>query len=236
MCRILLSACTCPHLFLKTYFLSFLLGFIHLSTVLPFSTPTPLPILDLFLFSEFRASLEYPASYGDFKHCGLYLLLIFLCKDMTLMLSLTSSSSNYFLKKDFIYLVMTDRGRDTGRGRSRLPAGSPMRDSIPGHRDHDPSQRQTLSHWATQALPSSNYIQESFVFRRCWNTVFKYCLNFQRNFKDILYSVLHFIQISPTCSPLVSPINLLLKAFHNWWILYVQLTFSDTGMTFHMKK
>ena len=36
--------------------------------------------------------------------------------------------------KDFIYLFMSDteRGRDTGRGRSRLPAGSPMWDSIPG--------------------------------------------------------------------------------------------------------
>ena len=26
----------------------------------------------------------------------------------------------------------TERGRDTGRGRSRLPAGSPMCNSIPG--------------------------------------------------------------------------------------------------------
>ena len=44
-----------------------------------------------------------------------------------------------FLKKDFIDSFMRDpeRGRDTGRGRSRLPAGSPMRDSIPGPRSHD---------------------------------------------------------------------------------------------------
>ena len=28
------------------------------------------------------------------------------------------------------------RGRDTGRGRSRLPAGSPMQDLILGLRDH----------------------------------------------------------------------------------------------------
>ena len=26
----------------------------------------------------------------------------------------------------------TERGRDIGRGRSRLPAGSPMQDSVPG--------------------------------------------------------------------------------------------------------
>ena len=29
-----------------------------------------------------------------------------------------------------------ERGRDTGRGRSRLHAGSPTRDSIPGLQDH----------------------------------------------------------------------------------------------------
>ena len=31
-----------------------------------------------------------------------------------------------------------ERGRDTGRGRSRLHAGSPMWDSIPGLQDHAP--------------------------------------------------------------------------------------------------
>ena len=39
-----------------------------------------------------------------------------------------------YLKKDFIYLFMRDTksgGRDTGRGRSRLHAGSQMWDSIP---------------------------------------------------------------------------------------------------------
>ena len=36
---------------------------------------------------------------------------------------------NYMIIKDFIYLFMRhrERGRDTGRGRSRLPAGNPMR-------------------------------------------------------------------------------------------------------------
>ena len=46
---------------------------------------------------------------------------------------------SYFLK-DFIYLLMTNterkRGRDTGRGRSRLLAGSPMWDSILGLQGH----------------------------------------------------------------------------------------------------
>ena len=34
----------------------------------------------------------------------------------------------------------TEIGRDTGRGRSRLPVGSPMQDSIAGPQDHDLSQ------------------------------------------------------------------------------------------------
>ncbi|XP_048961711.1 transmembrane protein 222 isoform X1 [Canis lupus baileyi] len=37
--------------------------------------------------------------------------------------------------------VLTERGRDTGRGRSRLHAGSPTRDSIPGLQDRALGQR-----------------------------------------------------------------------------------------------
>ena len=54
----------------------------------------------------------------------------------------------------FIHERHPERGRDIGRGRSRLPTGSPMRDSIPGPQDHDLSQRQMLNHWATQ-VPQS---------------------------------------------------------------------------------
>ena len=43
----------------------------------------------------------------------------------------------------------TERGRDIGIERSRFPARSLMQDSIPGPWDHDLSQRQTPSHWAT---------------------------------------------------------------------------------------
>ena len=38
------------------------------------------------------------------------------------------------------------RDRDIGRGKSRLHAGSPMWDLIPGLQDHDLSQRQMLNH------------------------------------------------------------------------------------------
>ena len=42
----------------------------------------------------------------------------------------------------FIHERHRERGRDIGRGRSRLPMRSPMQDFIPGPRDHDLSQRQ----------------------------------------------------------------------------------------------
>ena len=43
-----------------------------------------------------------------------------------------------------------ERGSYIGRGRSRLPVGSPMQDSIPGPWDHALNQRQMLNHWSTQ--------------------------------------------------------------------------------------
>ena len=56
-----------------------------------------------------------------------------------------------FFKKDFIcsWETHTQRGRDTGRGRSRLPIESSMRESIPG--SSHLSQMQVINHWATQA-------------------------------------------------------------------------------------
>ena len=38
-----------------------------------------------------------------------------------------------------------ERGRDTGRWRSRLPVGSPMWDSMPGPWDHALNPRQMLN-------------------------------------------------------------------------------------------
>ena len=51
----------------------------------------------------------------------------------------------------FIHERDTERGRDTGRGKSRLCARSPMRDLIPGPQDHALSWKQMLNHWAIQA-------------------------------------------------------------------------------------
>ena len=53
-----------------------------------------------------------------------------------------SQNLNNIFKKDlFIHETERERGRDTGRGRSRLHAGSPMWDSIPGSRGHALGQR-----------------------------------------------------------------------------------------------
>ena len=43
-----------------------------------------------------------------------------------------------------------ERDKDIGRGRSRLPAGTLMWDSISGPQDHALSQRQRLNHRAPQ--------------------------------------------------------------------------------------
>ena len=63
----------------------------------------------------------------------------------------------FFFFKDFIYYsfmidLERERGRDTGRGRSRLHAGNLTRDSIPGLQDHTLGQRQALNRW-TAELP-----------------------------------------------------------------------------------
>ena len=49
----------------------------------------------------------------------------------------------FFLIKIYLFIHERhrERGRDTGRGRSRLPAGSPMWDSIPGLQDHTLSRK-----------------------------------------------------------------------------------------------
>uniref|UniRef100_A0A8C0MUG6 Non-selective voltage-gated ion channel VDAC3 n=2 Tax=Canis lupus TaxID=9612 RepID=A0A8C0MUG6_CANLF len=46
----------------------------------------------------------------------------------------------------FKIIYSLEIGRDTGRGRSRLPSGSLMQDSIPGPQDHHLNRRQTLNH------------------------------------------------------------------------------------------
>ena len=62
----------------------------------------------------------------------------------------TDDRGVFLFFKGFIYLFMRDterkRSRDTGSGRSRLPVGSSMQNSIPEPPDHNLSPRQTLNH------------------------------------------------------------------------------------------
>ena len=63
-----------------------------------------------------------------------------------------------FLKKIFIYFFherQRERGRHTGRGRSRVHTGNPTRDSIPALQDHALGPMQALNHRATQGSPTS---------------------------------------------------------------------------------
>ena len=70
-----------------------------------------------------------------------------------------------FFLKDFIYLFMrdTEKGRDIGRGRIRLHAGSPVWESVMGLQDQTLRQRQMLNHWATQAPQYVYFLNMGFL-------------------------------------------------------------------------
>ena len=55
---------------------------------------------------------------------------------------------------------MRETETDTGRGRSRLHAGSLTWDSIPELQDHTLGRRQALNCWATQGSPRFIYFRE----------------------------------------------------------------------------
>ena len=58
---------------------------------------------------------------------------------------------NFFFKDIYLFMIdMGGAGRNTGRERNRLHAGSPTRDLIPGLQDHAPGQRQVPNRCATQ--------------------------------------------------------------------------------------
>ena len=63
----------------------------------------------------------------------------------------------------FIHERHQERGRDTGRGRSRLHAGSPMWDSIPELRNLALSQRQMINRWTTQVSQYCRFLYIYFV-------------------------------------------------------------------------
>ena len=113
----------------------------------------------LFLSScESLSSLVKPQTPVAFPSSGCYV-------SLNCLTALGSLSLSFF--KDLINLFIqdTERGRNTGRGRrSRLHAGSPMWDSIPGLQDHTLSQRQMHNRWATQASLGSHFFKKRFIY------------------------------------------------------------------------
>ena len=85
---------------------------------------------------------------------------------------------NYYLKKYFLYLFMRDterkKGRNTGRRRIRLPAGSSMRDSIPGpwHHALSPRQTQPQSHPGVPTMLLLNIFEVLLFCRKFTNYCF----------------------------------------------------------------
>ena len=124
----------------------------------------------------------------------------------------------FFLK---IYLFIDERhrewARDTGRGRSRLPAGSPMWDSILDPGDHDLSERQTLNRWATEASLITG-INVPFQVGMPWSllrlTVFLYCTWHTRP------SLLPCFLSSSVCCPL-GIWSFILEYLVVFWLVFV---------------
>ena len=71
------------------------------------------------------------------------------------------------------------RGRDIGRGRSRLLAESSMWDTIPGPQNHALSQSQMFNCWATQASPLVVFFEVQ-KFLIWWRTIYHF-------FVDVLF-------------------------------------------------
>ena len=81
--------------------------------------------------------------------------------------------------------------RDTGRGRSRLPAGNLMWDSIPERWDHALSRRQMLNHWATQASHQ--------IFIVSWKSKEKVIIVFMTYHSILIWWSAQFIFIKNIC-------------------------------------
>ena len=62
-------------------------------------------------------------------------------------LAIAIAGLSFFFFKIYLFIQRElERGRDTGRGRSRPHTGSPMRDSIPGPQDHTPGRNEPPRH------------------------------------------------------------------------------------------
>ena len=65
---------------------------------------------------------------------------------LILLIEIMSVKLSHFFKKDFIYLLESGQGRGRWRGESDFPLSwEPDLGSVPGHQDHDLTQRQMLN-------------------------------------------------------------------------------------------
>ena len=101
----------------------------------------PLPIIQLFLGEDTDSNSRSKGATGAEQSVD------YLCAAVYYVVRVLFHLFLSFFK-GFIHLFMRDtqKGRDTGRVRSKLPAKSLMWDSIPGPQDYDLSQRQMLNH------------------------------------------------------------------------------------------
>ena len=88
-----------------------------------------------------RVAKNFPARCACSQMTSSKTMLCFLV--FLLILQVSFSFLFFFLKILFVYSweTQSERGRDMGKGRRRLHAGSPMWDSIPGLQDHNLGQR-----------------------------------------------------------------------------------------------
>ena len=139
-------------------FLIILLIFIEFVVITLFSFLILVIVTSLFfpwLGSRFVNSIDFWKNQLYFFNL-LYWLLFFrfnyFCFNIDWFLVLDLNCFSFFILRFYLFIhERTKRGRDIGRGRSRLPAGSLMWDLIPGPQQHDLSQRQMFNLWATQA-------------------------------------------------------------------------------------
>ena len=114
----------------------------------------------------------------------------------------------------FIHERHRERGRDMGRGRSRLHAGSPAWDSIPGLWDHALSRRQMLNCWDTQA--SQEILQTGFEFSRKASAVCE-CSSCTKNIASVRITSVGPSRLLPMVQEWQHFVNDSLSVGHNYF-------------------
>ena len=73
-------------------------------------------------------------------------------------------STYVFIKIVHLFMRGTQREADTGRGRSRLHVGSPLRDSIPGPLESQPEPKADVQSLSNPGVPPLKFIHDCVCF------------------------------------------------------------------------